>query len=90
MPVAGTSGACQTPGPMSISKQKDTFITVLPNGNRVTVTVGMNRSGTYKTVSVRRPNGSTHGQIYRRGVFLVWLFGGMFPYSKSIPSWAKQ
>jgi len=59
----------------------------LPNGNRVTVTVGSNRRGCYKTVTVRRPNGTSDSRTYRRGWFLSSFLNG---YTDSIPAWAKE
>jgi hypothetical protein len=58
----------------------------LPNGNRVSVTVGSNRHGCFKTVTVRRPDGTGESRTYRRGPFLSSFLGG---YSDSIPAWAK-
>jgi hypothetical protein len=61
----------------------------LTNGNRVTVTVGKNRSGFYKTVTVKRPNGTSESKTNRRGGATVFNpFGG--PYDNSIPSWARR
>jgi hypothetical protein len=72
------------------SRQSNTF--KLPNGNKVTVTTGSSRRGMgapthYKTVTVRRPDGSTDSRTYRRGQLLGQILG---PYSSSVPAWAKQ
>lgn len=63
------------------------YTTTLPNGNRVTVRVGGNRSGFYKTVTLRRRDGSSNSRTYRRGRLLAYLVG---PYSDSIPRWARD
>jgi hypothetical protein len=63
----------------------------LPNGNRVTVTTGYNRGGYYKTVSVRRNDGTGESQTYRRniGLFGTGLFDVAGPYGDDIPAWAS-
>ncbi|SHF07687.1 hypothetical protein SAMN02745225_02385 [Ferrithrix thermotolerans DSM 19514] len=59
----------------------------LPNGNRVTVTVGSNRYGFYKKVTVRRPNGNSETRIYQRGLVASFFLSG---YDTSIPKWAQE
>lgn len=63
---------------------------VLPNGNRVTVTVGgSGRNGFYKTVSVRRTDGTGESKTDRRnGSSIFNPLGG--PYDDSIPAWAQS
>lgn len=59
----------------------------LPNGNRVTVAVGGGRRGSYKTVTVRRPDGTANSRTYRRGFLATHYLGS---YSQRAPGWAKQ
>lgn len=59
----------------------------LPNGNKVTVTTGVGRRGTYKTVTVRRPDGTVDSRSYRRGVASSSFLGG---YDKTAPRWATN
>jgi hypothetical protein len=68
---------------MPQSRQSNTF--KLPNGNRVTVTTGAGRRSTYKTVTVKRPNGTSTSRTYRRGGLLAYFLGG---YDTSVPGWA--
>ena len=68
----------------------ESFVTMLPNGNRVTVNVGWNGSGTFKTVIVIRPDGSTSCRTYRRGRFASRCLKGIFSYRRSVPQWAKS
>lgn len=63
------------------------YTTTLPNGNRVTVRVGGSRTKFYKTVTVRRRDGSGNSVTYRRGPLLGYFLG---PYSSSVPRWAKE
>lgn len=72
---------------MPQTRSKSSRTVTLPNGNKVTVTVGANRQGFYKTVTVRRPSGTSDGRTYRRGLFLAYFLSG---YNDSIPRWAKQ
>ncbi len=60
----------------------------LPNGNRVTLSRGRGRwrASFFKTVSVRRPDGTGESRSYRRGLFLSELGG----YSRRIPGWARR
>ena len=69
---------------------------MLANGNRVTITVGSNRNGWYKTVTVKRRDGTGESNTYRRGAGLMGsggflglgLHGG--PYGDDIPDWARR
>ncbi|MHB1583313.1 MAG: hypothetical protein ACYCU7_01725 [Acidimicrobiales bacterium] len=65
---------------MPQSRQSNTF--TLPNGNRVTITTGSNRSGFYKTVTVRRADGTSTSQTYRRRGYVLGA------YDSSVPGWA--
>lgn len=62
----------------------------LPNGNRLTVTTGRNRSGYYKTVTVKRRDGTSDSKTHRRGGGLLgsgWFDTGV-GYRDDIPAWA--
>jgi len=59
----------------------------LPNGNRVTVSIGSNRYGCYKKVTVRRPNGNSETRTYQRGPIASFFLGG---YDISIPKFAQE
>ena len=61
---------------------------VLENGNRVTIRRGENRRGFYKTVTVKRRNGSSESRTVQRGVMGAFLNLG--PFDESIPDWAKR
>jgi hypothetical protein len=62
----------------------------LPNGNRVTITTRKNKSGYSKTVTVKRPDGTSESQTYRKGGGLYDLFIGTEPYRDDIPGWAQR
>lgn len=62
------------------------YTETLPNGNRVTVTVGSTRKTLYKRVSVRYPDGSQRRESYSRGPLGAYLLGA---YSADIPRWAR-
>lgn len=66
-------------------QQRTSTTRTLANGNRVTISVGGGRRGTYKTVTVKRPDGTSDSRTYRRGSFLTYLLGA---YNRSVPSWA--
>lgn len=69
-----------------MAKTRQSKTVVLPNGNRVTVTIGHNRSGPYKTVSVRRKDGTGDSQTDQRG---FWASEFRAPFDFSIPDWAR-
>jgi hypothetical protein len=64
----------------------------LPNGNRVTITTRVTKSGYSKTVNVKRPNGTSETQTYRRGggLFGTGLLDLSSPYRDDIPGWAQR
>jgi len=68
---------------MPQNRESNSF--TLPNGNHVTITIGSNRRGVYKTVSVRRPDGTRTSRTYRRGGLMAYFLGA---YNSSVPSWA--
>lgn len=68
-------------------QRKTSSTRVLPNGNRVTITVGAGRRGTYKTVTVRRPDGTSDSRTFNRGLGSTYFLGG---YDKSVPNWASN
>lgn len=72
-----------------MAQSRSSSTVTLSNGNRVTVTTGSNRSrtGFYKTVTVRRRDGTTLSRTYRRGALLSFFAGA---YNDSIPPWAQQ
>lgn len=74
-----------------MAQTRQSHTTKLPNGNRVTVTTGYNRGGYYRTVTVRRPDGTSDSRTDRKNVGflntgLLDVSGG---YSNDIPGWAR-
>lgn len=63
----------------------------MPNGDRVTVTTGNYANGRfYKKVTVKRPNGTSESQTYRRpNGILAAFFDPRGPYGGDIPAWAR-
>ena len=64
----------------------------LTNGNRVTITTGVYANGQfYKKVTVKRPNGTSESQTYRRsqGLFATF-FDPRGPYDSKLPDWALR
>ena len=74
-------------GPMRTSRT--TWTKVLPNGNRVTISVGVDARGfAYKTVKVKYRDGSTRTETYRQGIFGAYLNNQGRYLNDEIPKWA--
>lgn len=64
------------------------YTKTLPNGNKVTVKVSTARNGaSIKTVTVRRPNGTSESRTTRRNPVLSYFSNGQ---NESIPAWAQR
>lgn len=63
----------------------------LPNGDRVTIATGTTRNGYYKTVTLKRRDGTGESVTNRRnaGLFGSGLFDIRGAYRDDIPSWAR-
>jgi len=70
---------------------RSTRTTVLPNGNRVTITTGQTARGfAYKTVKVKYRDGSTRSETYRQGFLGAYVNNTRRYKSNEIPNWAKE
>ena len=88
-PVARVPVGSRAEARSEMAQTRSSRTVTLSNGSRVTITTGSNRNRTsfYKTVTVKRRDGTGESKTYRRGGVLSFFAGA---YDDSVPSWARH